>query len=111
MRKKLTCNDLQDQIIQESSVKIEHMERRMESVKKQAEAITELEGEVARATSAEKEAEATIEQLQAELDALEREVAKLKAAAPAEKTGRCNCLSLLPGRELILRRSTSRLGT
>lgn len=74
-----------DQAIQEASVKIEHMERRMESVKKQAEAITELEAEVARASAAEREAEKSIEQLQADLDALERENVKLKSAAPAEK--------------------------
>ena len=84
----------QDQTIQESAVKIEHMERRMESVKKHADSIIELEAEISRATAAEKESEVAIEQLQSDLDALERENAKLKQAAPAEKSGRSAWLRL-----------------
>ena len=84
-------DDGQDQTIQEAAVKIEHMERRTENVKKQADSITELEAEIGRLTAAEKESEASIGQLQADLDTLERENAKLKQAAPAEKT--CKSLS------------------
>lgn len=67
-----------DQNIQESVVKIELMERRMETVKKQADAIVDLEGELAKARKQERAYEEAMEQLQADLDTLEQDNAKLK---------------------------------
>ncbi|EJD03547.1 dynactin [Fomitiporia mediterranea MF3/22] len=67
-----------DQTIQESSVKIELMERRMDAVKKQADTITNLEAEIAKARKQERSYEDAIEQLQSDLDALEQDNAKLK---------------------------------
>lgn len=70
-----------DQHIQESTVKIELMERRMEAARKQADTIGNLEGELAKARRQERAYEEAMEQLQADLDALEQDNAKLKAAA------------------------------
>ncbi|KAI0701257.1 dynactin [Cerioporus squamosus] len=70
-----------DQTIQETGVKIELMERRLETVKKQADAITDLENELAKARKQERAYEEAMEQLQADLDALEQDNAKLKALA------------------------------
>jgi dynactin 1 len=74
---------VKDQNIQESSVKIELMERRMETVKKQAEAVTELEGLLGKAQKQEKYYVEAMEQLQSEFDALDKENSKLKAASNA----------------------------
>lgn len=81
-------NVAQDQNIQESTVKIELMERRLEGVKRQGDAIVELEADLAKARKQEKAYEDAMEQLQADLDALEQENVKLKQAAPAEKQGK-----------------------
>ncbi|KZT73394.1 hypothetical protein DAEQUDRAFT_762303 [Daedalea quercina L-15889] len=70
-----------DQQIQESGVKIELMERRMEASKKQADSIVDLENELMKARKQERAYEEAMEQLQADLDALEQDNAKLKAAA------------------------------
>ncbi|KAF8481025.1 dynein associated protein-domain-containing protein [Russula ochroleuca] len=72
---------IKDQNIQESAVKIELMERRMEGVKKQAEAVTELEGLLGKAQKQEKYYVEAMEQLQSEFDALAKENGKLKAAS------------------------------
>jgi dynactin 1 len=78
-----------DQHIQESSVKIELMERRMETVKKQAEAIADLESELAKARRQERSYEEAMEQLQSDLDVLEQDNVKLKTlAANPEKQGK-----------------------
>lgn len=75
-----------DQTIQESNVKIELMERRMDMVKKQADAITSLESEIAKARKQERSYEEAIEQLQSDLDTLERDNETLKKlAAIAER--------------------------
>ncbi|EIN14288.1 dynactin [Punctularia strigosozonata HHB-11173 SS5] len=74
-----------DQHIQEASVKIELMERRMEAVKKQAEMITELEEQLNKARKQERTYEEAMEQLQAEYDALVQENTKLKTMAPAQE--------------------------
>ena len=74
-----------DQHIQESAVKIELMERRMEGVKKQADAIADLETELVKAKKQHQSYDDAIEQLQADLDALEQENAKLKANAPSQE--------------------------
>ena len=72
-----------DQSIQESSVKIEVMERRMEAMKKQADTIAELENELSKARKQERAYEEAMEQLQADLDTLEQDNAKLKTMATA----------------------------
>lgn len=70
-----------DQHIQESSVKIELMDRRMEAVKKQADTIIDLENELNKARKQERAYEEAMEQLQADLDSLEQDNAKLKTMA------------------------------
>ncbi len=72
---------LKDQAIQETGVKVELMERRMETVKKQADAIPDLENELSKARKQERAYEEAMEQLQADLDALEQDNAKLKTIA------------------------------
>ena len=72
---------VKDQNIQEAGVKIELMERRMETVKKQADTIVDLENELAKARKQERAYEEAMEQLQADLDALEQDNAKLKTVA------------------------------
>ncbi|KAG1848525.1 dynein associated protein-domain-containing protein [Suillus subalutaceus] len=67
-----------DQTIQESVVKIEHMERRMEAAKKQADTIGDLEIELSKARKQERAYEEAMEQLQADLDTFEQDNAKLK---------------------------------
>ncbi|KAF8634861.1 hypothetical protein AX15_000617 [Amanita polypyramis BW_CC] len=74
-----------DQATQESTVKIELMERRMETVKKQADTILDLESELSKARKQERAYEEAMEQLQADLDVLEQENAKLKAAGAGQE--------------------------
>lgn len=74
-----------DQNIQESAVKIELMERRMEAAKKQAEAVTELEGLLGKAQKQEKYYVEAMEQLQSEFDSLAKENSKLKAISNASE--------------------------
>ncbi|KAK4685386.1 dynactin 1, partial [Tremellales sp. Uapishka_1] len=69
---------VRDQTLQESGVKVETLERRLEATRKQADAIIELENDVAKAKKQEKVYEDAIEQLQAEQDALEAENARLR---------------------------------
>lgn len=76
-----------DQNLQEAGVKIELMERRMEAVKKQADTIVEFEIELSKARKQERAYEEAMEQLQADLDTLEQDNAKLKAMAAPEKQG------------------------
>jgi TolA-binding protein len=78
-----------DQTIQESGVKIELMERRMEAMKKQADTIVELENELIKGRKQERAYEEAMEQLQADLDTLEQDNAKSKsAAAGPERQGK-----------------------
>lgn len=64
------------------------MEKRMESVKKQADAITELEGELGKSKKQERAYEEAIETLQGDLDTMEQENNKLKQSASiADKQG------------------------
>lgn len=78
---------VKDQNIQESGVKIELMERRMEGVKKQAEAVTELEGLLGKAQKQEKYYVEAMEQLQSEFDTLAKENNKLKATSNGPEKG------------------------
>ncbi|KZS86748.1 hypothetical protein SISNIDRAFT_434236 [Sistotremastrum niveocremeum HHB9708] len=74
-----------DQSLQEAGVKIEHMERRMETVKKQSDTISELENEAAKARKQERAYEEALEQIQKDLDALDKENMKLRTAAAGQK--------------------------
>jgi len=77
-----------DQSIQEASVKIEWMERRMEAAKKQAEVIGSLEDELMDMKKQKRDYEEAMEQLQVDLDMLEQDNAKLKVlTAGQEKQG------------------------
>jgi dynactin 1 len=82
---------IKDQNIQESAVKIELMERRMEGVKKQAEAVTELEGLLGKAQKQEKYYVEAMEQLQSEFDTLAKENNKLKVASNTPEKGGKQC--------------------
>ncbi|GAA6010163.1 hypothetical protein JCM10207_005646 [Rhodosporidiobolus poonsookiae] len=77
-----------EQSYQESAVKIELMEKRMEGVKKQADALAQLEGELAKSRKQERTYEEANEVLQRDLDKMEQELGKLRqSAASAEKQG------------------------
>jgi len=77
-----------DQSIQEASVKIEWMERRMEAAKKQTEVIGGLEDELMDMKKQKRDYEEAMEHLQVDLDVLEQDNAKLKAlTAGQEKQG------------------------
>ncbi|CAG8641285.1 17714_t:CDS:10, partial [Funneliformis caledonium] len=62
-----------DQLLQESSVKIELLEKRMETVKKQADKINALEQELENSRKQETDFEEAMESLQLELESLERQ--------------------------------------
>ena len=88
--------DDKDQTLQESGVKVEILERRLEATRKQADTIIELENDLTKAKKQEKVYSDAIEQLQAEQDALEVENARLrKGVDPARE-------ALLPAVELAL---------
>ncbi|GAA5970337.1 hypothetical protein JCM11641_001670 [Rhodosporidiobolus odoratus] len=77
-----------EQTYQESAVKIELMEKRMEGVKKQADALAQLESELAKSRKQERTYEEANEVLQRDLDKLEQELGKLKqSTAAVEKHG------------------------
>ena len=81
-----------DQNIQESAVKIELMERRMETVKKQADTIDDLAAELSKARKQERAYEEAMEQLQTDLESVEQENAKLKTlSAGLERQGMSPC--------------------
>jgi len=82
-----------DQAIQESSVKIELMERRLEAVKKQADAIIELENELVKARKQERAYEEAMEQLHADLDALDKENARLQTLTAGQQKQGMFCLA------------------
>ncbi|KAI0307655.1 dynein associated protein-domain-containing protein [Multifurca ochricompacta] len=87
---------VKDQNIQESTVKIELMERRMEAVKKQAEAVSELEGLLGKAQKQEKYYVEAMEQLQSEFDILAKENIKLKAAPNASEKEAAGAINVQP---------------
>ncbi|KAJ3570761.1 hypothetical protein NP233_g4188 [Leucocoprinus birnbaumii] len=74
-----------DQNIQEASVKIEWMERRMEAAKKQAEVIGNLEMELMDMKKQKRDYEEAMEHLQADLDVLEQDNVKLKALTAGQE--------------------------
>ncbi|KAG8856780.1 hypothetical protein FRB96_006284 [Tulasnella sp. 330] len=67
-----------EQIIQESGAKIELMERRMEAVKRQGEAIIDLEAQLEQAVKQEKEWREAVDSYQAEIEALDEQCHRLK---------------------------------
>jgi dynactin 1 len=74
-----------DQVIQESSVKIELLDRRMEASKKQADTIVDLENELGKAKRQERTYEEALEQLQQDLDTAEKEIARLKTQVAGQE--------------------------
>ncbi|BGP20858.1 hypothetical protein JCM10213v2_009023 [Rhodosporidiobolus nylandii] len=77
-----------EQTYQESAVKIELMEKRMEGVKKQTEVLVQLEADLAKSRKQERTYEEANEVLQRDLDKMEQELTKLRqTAAAAEKQG------------------------
>ncbi|KAI9594343.1 dynein associated protein-domain-containing protein [Syncephalis fuscata] len=67
-----------ERVLKESHVKIELLESRMEKMKKQGETIIELEKELEQSKIQEKNYEEALENLQADLEALEKENTRLK---------------------------------
>lgn len=90
-----------DQTIQESTVKIELMERRMEASKKQTDTIVDLETELSKARKQERAYEEAMEQLQADLDSLEQDNAKLKTMAASERQGAWFTASVASGYTMV----------
>lgn len=79
---------VKDQIIQESGVKIELIERKLESSKKLADANAELQSEITKLRKEKVTYDEAMEQMQTDLDAVEQEYAKLKAStAGLERQG------------------------
>ena len=76
------------QNIQEATVKNELMERRMETVKKQADTIVGLETEINKGKEQERAYEEAIEQLQVDIDAIEQENARLKSLSAGQERQR-----------------------
>ncbi|KIR75777.1 dynactin 1 [Cryptococcus deuterogattii CA1014] len=87
---------IRDQSLQESGMKVETLERRLEASRKQADIIIELENDVAKARKQEKVYEDAIEQLQAEQDALEVENARLRKGQGQSKDRQENGVSATP---------------
>ncbi|RCI05266.1 hypothetical protein CU098_009430 [Rhizopus stolonifer] len=77
-----------DQALQESTVKIELLEKRMETVKKQADQIALLEETLSKSQSQEQMYAEAMENLQAEYDALEQENTQLKQKAAKKEEKR-----------------------
>ena len=75
---------IKDQTIQESSVKIELMERRLEVIKRQSETILDLENKLASAKKDAKKFREDMESLQIELE-LEQKNAKSMAMATGQE--------------------------
>ena len=68
----------------------------MEASKKQSDMIIELEMELSKARKQERAYEEAMEQLQADLDALEQDNAKLKTMAAPERQGMEFTVSVMP---------------
>jgi dynactin 1 len=84
----------EDQAIQESVAKTELMERRLEAVKKRADTIVDLEGELSNAKKQKRAFEEAVDQVQADLNAQEQDNAKLKdgeCPGMARHVIRCVC--------------------
>ncbi|RXK41589.1 dynactin 1 [Tremella mesenterica] len=93
---------LRDQSLQESGVKVETLERRLEATRKQADIIVELENDVAKAKKQEKVYEDAIAQLQSEQDALEAENARLRKQGGPIDSRQANATSSTMAEPLLL---------
>lgn len=69
---------------EESTVKMDLLEKRLATSLKSVESLRSLEAELAKSRRSEKQYEQALEALQADLDRNEAELAKARAAAPAE---------------------------
>lgn len=78
---------LREQSLEESGIKIETLERRLEASKRQSDQIAELEEDLQKARKQEKMYEEALEQLQTEQDHLEAENARLRKHGVPEKDG------------------------
>lgn len=86
-----------DQHIQEAAVKNDLMERKMEMVKKQADAITEKDITIADGKRRQRELEEALEQVQGDLDVSEQERLKLKTMVGSEqRQGSCVIVVFCP---------------
>jgi len=84
-----------EQSYQESAVKIELMEKRLESVKKQADVLAQLEADLLKSRKQERTYEEANEVLQKDLDTMEQELGKLRQnVASAEKQSKHSSSSL-----------------
>ena len=88
-----------DQTIQESMVKVKLMERRLEAMK-QSDAVVELENELSKARKQERAYEEAMEQLQADLDTLEQDNAKLKTLTAGQER-QSKCIKFILGQRLM----------
>ena len=79
---------IKDQTIQESSVKIELMERRLEVIKRQAETILDLENKLASAKKDAKKFREDMESLQIELEMEQKNAKSMVMAAGQENQGK-----------------------
>ena len=78
---------IKDQTIQESSVKIELMERRLEVIKRQAETILDLENKLASAKKDAKKFREDMESLQIELEMEQKNAKSMTMTAGQENQG------------------------
>ncbi|CAG8561290.1 7705_t:CDS:10 [Paraglomus occultum] len=82
---------LKDQSLQENQIKIDLLEKRMETAKKQADLIAELEEQLTETRKQQNLFEKTMESLHADIDSLEQENRQFKSLAKTlEETGRQN---------------------
>ncbi|ODO01512.1 hypothetical protein I350_06332 [Cryptococcus amylolentus CBS 6273] len=81
---------LRDQTLQEAGVKVETLERRLETSRKQADDIVELENDVAKAKKQEKVYADAVEQLQREVNALENQNAELRKGQGGDRQVNAN---------------------
>ncbi|CAG8570721.1 1450_t:CDS:10 [Paraglomus brasilianum] len=80
---------LKDQSLQENQIKIDLLEKRMETAKKQADLIAELEEQLTETRKQQNVFEKTMENLHADIDSLEQENRQFKSLAKTlEETGR-----------------------
>ncbi|ORZ00325.1 dynein associated protein-domain-containing protein [Syncephalastrum racemosum] len=77
---------LKDQLLQESSVKVDLLERRMETAKKEAEQMSQLEVDLQKTREQAQMYSEAMDNLQAEYEALEQENIELKKAAAAAQS-------------------------
>ncbi|CAO3617130.1 unnamed protein product [Cunninghamella blakesleeana] len=98
---------LKDQTLQEASVKIDLLERRMEFAKKEAEQIAQLEDALEKATDQEQDCIEAIRELEALNDSLEQENKKLKSEVAKKEEKRQSLLKKMNYEDFSLLSSPS----